>query len=61
MENSTEPCTNNKMSEKDKSDVAVLENVEEKNNGNETEVRAGTGNNKAEHGHIGKLDEYDPS
>ncbi|KAA0025813.1 Beta-galactosidase [Cucumis melo var. makuwa] len=33
MENPTEPCTNNTMSENDKSDVAVLENMEEKNRG----------------------------
>ncbi|KAA0033074.1 reverse transcriptase [Cucumis melo var. makuwa] len=33
MENPTEPCTNNMMNENDMSDVAVLENVEEKNNG----------------------------
>ncbi|KAL0536094.1 hypothetical protein IC582_025026 [Cucumis melo] len=31
MENPTKPCTNNTMSENDKSDVAVLENMEEKN------------------------------
>ena len=30
MENPTEPCTNNTMSENDMSNVAVLENVEKK-------------------------------
>ncbi|KAA0033375.1 protein TIC 100 [Cucumis melo var. makuwa] len=38
MENPTEPCTNNTISENDRSDVAVLENMEEKNRGDETEV-----------------------
>ncbi|KAA0053517.1 Cysteine-rich RLK (receptor-like protein kinase) 8 [Cucumis melo var. makuwa] len=38
MENPIEPCTNNTMSENNRSDVAVLENVEEKNRGDETEV-----------------------
>ncbi|KAA0032965.1 putative mitochondrial protein [Cucumis melo var. makuwa] len=42
MKNPTEPCTNNKMSENDKFDVAVLENVKEKNKGDETEIRAET-------------------
>uniref|UniRef100_A0A9I9E4X1 Uncharacterized protein n=1 Tax=Cucumis melo TaxID=3656 RepID=A0A9I9E4X1_CUCME len=37
MENSTEPCTNNTMSENDRSDAAVLENMEEKNRGDDTE------------------------
>ncbi|TYK19180.1 Cysteine-rich RLK (RECEPTOR-like protein kinase) 8 [Cucumis melo var. makuwa] len=61
MENPTEPCTNNTMSENDKSDVVVLENMEEKNRGDETEVRIETSNNEAEQGHTRKLDEYDPS
>ncbi|KAA0035018.1 putative mitochondrial protein [Cucumis melo var. makuwa] len=38
MENPTEPCTNNTMSENDRSDVAVLENVEEKNRGDNTGI-----------------------
>ena len=59
MKNPTEPCTNNMMSENNRSDV--LENVEEKNNGDETEVRTETSNNEAEQGHTGKLDEYDLS
>ncbi|KAA0048512.1 Retrovirus-related Pol polyprotein from transposon 297 family [Cucumis melo var. makuwa] len=42
MENPTEPCTNNTMSENDRSDVAVLENMEEKNRGDETGFRAFT-------------------
>ncbi|KAA0037910.1 Beta-galactosidase [Cucumis melo var. makuwa] len=37
VENPTESCTDNKMSENDKSDVVVLENVEEKDSGNKTE------------------------
>ncbi|KAL4030892.1 hypothetical protein IC575_009146 [Cucumis melo] len=61
MENPTEPCTNNTMSENDRSDVVVLENMEEKNRGDETEVRIETSNNEAEQGHTRKLDEYDPS
>ncbi|KAA0050637.1 reverse transcriptase [Cucumis melo var. makuwa] len=61
MENPIESCTNNTMSENDRSDVVVLENVEEKNSDDETEVRTETSNNKAEQGHTGKLDEYDPS
>ncbi|KAA0025882.1 reverse transcriptase [Cucumis melo var. makuwa] len=34
---------------------------QEKNRGEETEVRTKTSNNEAKHGHTGKLDEYDPS
>ncbi|KAL0561520.1 hypothetical protein IC582_001950 [Cucumis melo] len=61
MENPTEPCTNNTMSENDRSDVAVLENMEEKNRNDETEVRIETSNKEVEQGHTRKLDEYDPS
>ncbi|KAA0051242.1 retrotransposon protein, putative, unclassified, expressed [Cucumis melo var. makuwa] len=61
MENPTEPCTNNTMNENDRSDVTVLENVEEKNSSDETEVRTETSNNEVEQGHTGKLDKYDPS
>ncbi|KAL0534935.1 hypothetical protein IC582_029239 [Cucumis melo] len=49
------------MSENERSDVAVFENMEEKNRGNETEVRIETSNDEAEQGHTRKLDEYDPS
>ncbi|TYK15072.1 putative mitochondrial protein [Cucumis melo var. makuwa] len=49
MENSTESCTSNKMSENDKSDVAVVENVEKKNNGDEIEVRARTSTRSTKH------------
>ncbi|KAL0554130.1 hypothetical protein IC582_008044 [Cucumis melo] len=61
MENPTKPCTNNTMSENDKSDVAVLENMEEKNRDDETEVRIETSNDEGKQGHTRKLDEYDPS
>ncbi|KAA0062423.1 putative mitochondrial protein [Cucumis melo var. makuwa] len=61
MENPIERCTNNTMSENDRFDVAVLKNVEEKNCGDESEVRIETSNNEAEQGHTRKLDEYDPS
>ncbi|KAL0553456.1 hypothetical protein IC582_007351 [Cucumis melo] len=61
MENPTEPCTNNTMSENDRSDAVVLENMEEKNHGDETEVRIETNNDVAEQGHRRKHDEYDPS
>ncbi|TYK24437.1 reverse transcriptase [Cucumis melo var. makuwa] len=61
MENPTKPCTNNTMSENDKSDVAVFENMEEKNRKDETEVRIETSNDEAEQSHTRKLDEYDPS
>ncbi|KAL0533227.1 hypothetical protein IC582_030443 [Cucumis melo] len=61
MENPTEPYTNNTMSENDRSYVAVLENMKEKNRGDETEVRIETSNNEAEQGYTRKLDEYDPS
>ncbi|KAA0045052.1 Cysteine-rich RLK (receptor-like protein kinase) 8 [Cucumis melo var. makuwa] len=61
MENLTKPCTNNTMSENDKSDVAVLENMEEKNRDDETEVRIETSNDEVEQGHTRKLDEYDLS
>ena len=55
MESPTESCTNDKMSENDRSNVVVLENVKEKNSNDETEVRARTSNNEAEQGQIGKL------
>ncbi|KAA0038787.1 putative mitochondrial protein [Cucumis melo var. makuwa] len=58
MENPTKPCTNNTMNKNDRSDVVVLENLEEKNSG---EVRTETSSNEAEQGHTGKLDKYDPS
>ncbi|KAA0054884.1 Beta-galactosidase [Cucumis melo var. makuwa] len=61
MENPTKPYTNNTMSENDKSDVVVLENMEEKNRDDETEVRIETSNDEAEQGHTRKFDEYDPS
>ncbi|TYK25905.1 Cysteine-rich RLK (receptor-like protein kinase) 8 [Cucumis melo var. makuwa] len=61
MENPTEPCTNNTMSENNRSDAAVLENMEKKNRGDETEVRIETGNDEAEQSHTRKHDEYDPS
>ncbi|KAL0556912.1 hypothetical protein IC582_005429 [Cucumis melo] len=61
MENPTKPYTNNTMSENDKSDVAVLENMEEKNREDETEVRIETSNDEDEQSHTRKLDEYDPS
>ncbi|KAA0057569.1 Beta-galactosidase [Cucumis melo var. makuwa] len=61
MENPTKPCTNNTMSENDRSDVAILENMEEKNCDDETEVRIETCNDEAEQGLTRKLDEYDPS
>ncbi|KAL4023307.1 hypothetical protein IC575_017059 [Cucumis melo] len=48
MENPTEPCTNNTMSENDRSDATVLENMEEKNHGDETEVRIETSDDEAE-------------
>ncbi|KAL0543454.1 hypothetical protein IC582_018550 [Cucumis melo] len=61
MENPTKPCTNNTMSENDKSDIAVFENMEEKNCDDETKVRIETSNDEVEQGHTRKLDEYDPS
>ncbi|KAA0037323.1 Beta-galactosidase [Cucumis melo var. makuwa] len=61
MENPTEPFTNNTMSENDKSDAAVLENMDEKNRGDKTEVRIKTSNDEAEQDHTRKHDEYDPS
>ncbi|KAA0057264.1 Retrovirus-related Pol polyprotein from transposon TNT 1-94 [Cucumis melo var. makuwa] len=60
-ENPTEPCTNYTMSENDKSDVAVLENMGENNCGDEIEVRIEISNDEAAQGHTRKLDEYDPS
>ncbi|KAL0539675.1 hypothetical protein IC582_023891 [Cucumis melo] len=61
MENPTEPCINNTMSENNRSDAAVLENMEKKNRGDETEVRIETSNDEAEQSHTRKHDEYDPS
>ncbi|KAA0063180.1 reverse transcriptase [Cucumis melo var. makuwa] len=61
MKNPIGPYINNTMNENDRFDVAVLKNVEEKNHGDEIEVRTETSNNEAEQGHTGKLDEYDPS
>ncbi|KAL4021200.1 hypothetical protein IC575_019992 [Cucumis melo] len=49
------------MSENDRSDATVLENMEEKNRGDETEVKIETSNDEAEQGHTRKHDEYDPS
>ncbi|TYK20357.1 reverse transcriptase [Cucumis melo var. makuwa] len=60
-ENPTNPCTDNKMSDNDKSNVVVLENVEEKNNGDKTEDKEEISNNEVERGHTEKLHEYDPS
>ncbi|KAA0048797.1 reverse transcriptase [Cucumis melo var. makuwa] len=60
MENPIETCVDNKMSENDRYDV-IPENVEEKDIGDKTEVRAKTSNNEAEQGHSRKLDECDPS
>ncbi|KAL4028955.1 hypothetical protein IC575_012173 [Cucumis melo] len=61
MENPTEPCTNNTMSKNDRSDVVFLKNVEEKDSGDETEVKTETSNNGAKQSHTGKIDKYDPS
>ncbi|KAA0054937.1 Beta-galactosidase [Cucumis melo var. makuwa] len=61
MENPTDPCTNNTMSENDRSDAAVLENMEEKNHGDEIEVRVETSNDEAKQSHTMKHDEYNPS
>ena len=47
------------MSENDRFDVVVLENVGEKNNGDKTKDTAKTSDNEVEQGHTGKLDEYD--
>ncbi|KAA0045027.1 Beta-galactosidase [Cucumis melo var. makuwa] len=57
MENPTEPCINNTMSENDRSDAVVLENMEEKNRGDETEVRIEISNDEVEQGHTRKHDE----
>ena len=53
MGNPIEPCVDNKMSENDKFDVVVPENVEEKDNGDKIEIRAKTSNNEIEQGHAG--------
>ncbi|KAA0060103.1 putative mitochondrial protein [Cucumis melo var. makuwa] len=52
------PC---KMSENDKSDIGVLENMGENNSIDETKVRVETDGNEAEQNHSGNLDEYDLS
>ncbi|KAA0035768.1 reverse transcriptase [Cucumis melo var. makuwa] len=59
MENPTEPCTNNTMSENHRSDVAVLENVEEKDTGDETEVRTETSNMKLNRHSISNYGSYE--
>ncbi|KAA0052230.1 reverse transcriptase [Cucumis melo var. makuwa] len=61
MENPTEPCTNNTISDNNRSDVVVLENMEENICGDETQFRIETSNDEAEQGHARKLDVYDPS
>ena len=61
MTNPIESCVDNKMSENDRSDVPILEYMRERAGGNETEVRAETTGNEAEHGHPRNFDEYDPS
>ena len=49
------------MGENDRFDVVILKNVEEKDSSDKTEIRAETKNNEAKQGHIGKIDNYDPS
>lgn len=49
------------MSENDMFDIAVPKDMEEKDNVDETEVRAETGGNEIEQDHSGNLDKYDPS
>ena len=61
MENPTKSCTNNIISVNDLSNVVILENVEEKNSSDETEVGTKTSNNEVEQGYAEKLDEYDSS
>ncbi|KAA0047584.1 putative mitochondrial protein [Cucumis melo var. makuwa] len=50
-----------KISENDRSDIIVPEDMREKGNVDEIEVRAKIGGNEAEQDHLGNLDEYDPS
>ncbi|KAA0040497.1 reverse transcriptase [Cucumis melo var. makuwa] len=50
-----------KMSENDRSNIVVPEDMGEKDNVDETEVIAETGGNEVEQDHLGNLDEYDPS
>ncbi|KAA0060666.1 plant intracellular Ras-group-related LRR protein 6 [Cucumis melo var. makuwa] len=61
MENPIEPCTNNTMSENDRSDVAILKNVEKNDSGDKTEVRTEISNNQTEQGRTGNIDKYNPS
>ena len=48
------------MSENDKYDITIPEDMGEKDIVDEIEVRAETSGNEAEQGHLGNLDEYDP-
>ncbi|KAA0046348.1 reverse transcriptase [Cucumis melo var. makuwa] len=55
------PVRDSETYSRSRSNVVVRKNVEEKNSGDKTNVRTKTNNNEAKQGHIGKLDEYDPS
>ena len=61
MTNPIEPCVDSKISENDRSNIVVLEDMGEKDSVDETEVSAEIGGNEAKQGHSSNLDEYDPS
>ena len=60
MTNSIDSCAHSKMSEKDGSNVAILEDMGEKDSVDEIEVKVETVGNEVEQDHPGNLDEYDP-
>ena len=61
MTNSIDSCVDSKMSENNRSDVAIPEDMGENESVDEIEVRVETAGNEVEQDHQGNLDKYDPS
>ena len=61
MTNPIDLYVGNKMSENDRFNIAVSEDMGEKDNVDEIEVRAETSGNEIEQDHSGNFDVYDPS
>ena len=55
MTNPTESCVNGKMSENGRSDTVVPKDIGEKDNVDETEVKAETSGKEVKQGHSGNL------
>ena len=61
MTNPIDSCVDSKMSENNRSDIVVPDDMGEKESVDKTEVRVDTSGNEAEQDYLGNLDEYDPS